>query len=60
MSGTSMAAPNVSGLSALVMESYKKRFPDLKKSEMATRVSQALMNTASIIGHKDSVFPCNT
>ncbi len=54
MSGTSMAAPNVSGLSALVMESYKKRFPDLKKSEMATRVSQALMNTASIIGHKDS------
>lgn len=54
MSGTSMAAPNVSGLSALVMESYKKRFPDLKKSEMATRVSQALMNTASIIGRKDS------
>ena len=54
MSGTSMAAPNVSGLSALVMESYKNRFPKLKKSEMATRVSQALMNTASIIGHKDS------
>ncbi|WP_421776848.1 S8 family serine peptidase [Gardnerella sp. KA00243] len=54
MSGTSMAAPNVSGLSALVMESYKNRFPELNKSEMATRVSQALMNTASIIGHKDS------
>lgn len=54
MSGTSMAAPNVSGLSALVMESYKNRFPKLNKSEMATRVSQALMNTASIIGHKDS------
>ena len=33
MSGTSMAAPNVSGLSTLVIENYKKRFPNLSQQE---------------------------
>nr|WP_288231280.1 S8 family serine peptidase [uncultured Gardnerella sp.] len=55
MSGTSMAAPNVSGLSALVMESYKKRFPNLPPKDRAIRVRQALMNTAMILKNKDGV-----
>lgn len=55
MSGTSMAAPNVSGISALVMESYKKRFPKLSPKDRATRVEQALMNTAEILNNSSNV-----
>lgn len=55
MSGTSMAAPNVSGLSALVMESYKNRFPNLSPKDRATRVEQALMNTAEILNNSSNV-----
>ena len=55
MSGTSMAAPNISGLSALLMESYKKRFKgkELKSSELVDRVEQVLMNTAKILTRDD-------
>lgn len=55
MSGTSMAAPNVSGLSALVMQSYKNRFPHLSAKALATRVEQALMNTAQVLKNDDGV-----
>ena len=55
MSGTSMAAPNVSGLSALVMESYMKRFPKLSPKDRATLVEQALMNTAEILNNSSNV-----
>lgn len=55
MSGTSMAAPNISGLSALVMESYKKRFPKPSPKDRATRVVQALMNTSSILKNESGV-----
>ena len=55
MSGTSMAAPNVSGLSALVMQSYKNRFPHLSAKALATRVEQALMNTAQVLKNDNGV-----
>ena len=55
MSGTSMAAPNVSGLSALVMQSYKNRFPHLSAKALATRVEQALMNTAQVLKNDGGV-----
>ena len=55
MSGTSMAAPNVSGLSALVMQSYKNRFPQLSPKALATRVEQALMNTAQVLKNDGGV-----
>ena len=55
MSGTSMAAPNVSGLSALVMQSYKNRFPHLSAKALATRVEQALMNTAQVLKNDSGV-----
>lgn len=55
MSGTSMAAPNISGLSALLMENYKKRFKgkELKPSELVDRIEQVLMNTAKILTRDD-------
>ncbi|WAA09698.1 S8 family serine peptidase [Fervidibacillus albus] len=45
MSGTSMAAPHVSGGSALVMEKVKEDF-GLTGSELVERTKQLLMNTA--------------
>ncbi|WP_297643896.1 S8 family serine peptidase, partial [uncultured Gardnerella sp.] len=60
MSGTSMAAPNVSGLSTLVIENYKKRFPHLSAVERVKRATQALMNTAQILGKSKKVNDIGT
>lgn len=60
MSGTSMAAPNVSGLSTLVIENYKKRFPNLSQQERVKRATQALMNTAQILGKSKKVNDIGT
>ena len=49
MSGTSMAAPNISGLSALMVQYYKNRFPALSAKDRVKRATQALMNTAKIL-----------
>lgn len=53
MSGTSMAAPNVAGLSALVLQHYKQQFPQLSLRERIVLAEQALMNTAKIIGRNN-------
>ncbi|MGV9186530.1 S8 family serine peptidase [Arcanobacterium canis] len=47
-SGTSMASPNVAGLSALMYQAYAKRFAGLTGPQLIERVSTALQNTASI------------
>ncbi|WFM83522.1 S8 family serine peptidase [Arcanobacterium canis] len=47
-SGTSMASPNVAGLSALLYQAYAKRFEGLAGPQLIERVSTALQNTASI------------
>ena len=47
-SGTSMAAPNVSGVSALLVQDFRERFPNLSGNELADRLEVALQNTADI------------
>lgn len=45
MSGTSMAAPHITGVSALVYEAFKEKY-DLAPTELADAVKMAIMNTA--------------
>lgn len=49
MSGTSMAAPNVAGMSALMLEGFAERFEGTPQSELIGRTEIALMNTAAIL-----------
>ncbi|MGM9923671.1 MAG: S8 family serine peptidase [Bacillus sp. (in: firmicutes)] len=46
MSGTSMAAPHVSGGSALVLQRVQEMFPDLSNAEKSKRAKLLMMNTA--------------
>ncbi|MDO5644725.1 MAG: S8 family serine peptidase [Dermabacter sp.] len=47
-SGTSMASPNVAGLSALMFEGFKERYPNLSSTERVDLIKTTLMNTAQI------------
>lgn len=49
MSGTSMAAPHVSGGSSLVLQRVHELFPELKGSDLVKRAKVMLMNTAKIV-----------
>lgn len=55
-SGTSMAAPNIAGVSAMVMSEYKERYPDLSPEEILDRTETSLINTA-IIPTNDAGVP---
>lgn len=52
MSGTSMAAPHVSGGAALVLEKVQESFPNLKGADKVKRAKTLLMNTAKIVTEK--------
>ncbi|WP_240035386.1 S8 family serine peptidase [Neobacillus notoginsengisoli] len=52
MSGTSMAAPHVSGGSALVLERVKKDFPELTGAARVQMAKNILMNTAKVVEDK--------
>ncbi|OYN92666.1 S8 family serine peptidase [Parenemella sanctibonifatiensis] len=47
-SGTSMAAPHVAGVSALLQQAYAERYPELSASERNTRARIAATNTALV------------
>lgn len=55
MSGTSMATPNVAGLSALLTEKFTERFPNVTGEERVELIETSLMNTAKIIENEDGV-----
>lgn len=46
MSGTSMAAPNIAGISALLIQSTQKKYPDMPRADVLNYVETVLMNTA--------------
>ena len=48
MSGTSMATPNLSGLSALLVEAYGEKYPEITGAQRVDLIKTTLMNTALI------------
>lgn len=54
-SGTSMAAPNVSGLSALLWQHFTKQNPKMSRVDIVKRIRTALMNTAQIPTNEQNV-----
>lgn len=55
MSGTSMATPNVAGMSALLTEKFAERFPNVTGEERVDLIETSLMNTATILENEDGV-----
>ncbi|MGJ9436679.1 S8 family serine peptidase [Actinotignum sp. GS-2025b] len=51
MSGTSMAAPNVAGSMASVLQVLGERFPDMSRADRLSLAETLLMNTAEIPRH---------
>ncbi|MCM1393369.1 MAG: leucine-rich repeat protein [[Eubacterium] siraeum] len=53
LSGTSMAAPNMSGAVALLRQNLKNKYQNLQGKELNTFVNQMLMSTATIARNEE-------
>lgn len=53
MSGTSMAAPEIAGISALLLQKLEKDNPEMSSADRLARVRTSLMNTAQILKDAD-------
>lgn len=53
MSGTSMAAPNLSGISALVIQYVRDEYPDMAEKELHDFVNSLLMSTAAALPYDE-------
>lgn len=55
MSGTSMASPNVAGVTALIMQYAKKRFADMPAADLRNFVNQLMVSTAVPLDYDETV-----
>ena len=55
ISGTSMATPNISGVSALLRQYVTERFPKLSGKEINVTVNRLMMSTATITINKNGL-----
>ncbi len=56
MSGTSMASPQVAGISALLEQYVKETQPDLTDSEVQSMVTAILLSTATPLSYDESTY----
>ena len=54
MSGTSMASPNMAGVSALVMQYAKENYPEMSASQLHTFVNSLIVSTASPLAYDEA------
>lgn len=55
MSGTSMSAPNIAGITAVAKQYVKTKYPQLNSVEVANMTSQLMMSTAVILNDADGL-----
>lgn len=55
LSGTSMAAPNQSGVTALIRQYVKEKFPNATVTEVTALVNQIMMSTTDIVYNKNGL-----
>lgn len=55
MSGTSMASPNMAGVSALVSQYVKANFPNMSESEQHVFINSLIMSTATTLMYDESI-----
>ena len=56
MSGTSMATPNVAGISALIMQYAKDKYPEMSASELHAFVNALLVSTAEPLSYDEATM----
>lgn len=55
MSGTSMAAPNITGITMIVKQYVNETFPEMSETEKAATIQRLIMSTATIIADENGV-----